>query len=303
VLQAANAYGLDVAELALVAESFNTVFRIVDSANRTFALRVGPELRIHPDGLENVEAAWLTELADANVIPVGRVCRNAAGDVLTSVDAPGVSGTRDCVLFDWVPGQALRHRATAARVIDAGRMLAVLHEHTARSGSAKPPPGAMVADQVLYFCDDRLIDQYSSRFGSLLVESLARAQRTIDGLWANPPHPPHLLHGDYTWDNLMVERSEITVIDFQDLVWGFEVQDIVMALYAFDAADNADELCDQFRSGYESARAWPADEPHLWDALVAARRLMQINLSLNLRKPGWSDHIDRLANQLRVWMA
>ena len=54
----------------------------------------------------------------------------------------------------------------------------------------------------------------------------------IDALWADPPHPPHLLHGDFHPNNILVWRGRLTPIDFQDALWGFEMQDIAITVTA-----------------------------------------------------------------------
>ena len=50
------------ARIRRVAESFNTIFNVVDDHGFSGALRIGPAERIHAEGTEIVEARWMREL-------------------------------------------------------------------------------------------------------------------------------------------------------------------------------------------------------------------------------------------------
>lgn len=55
---AITAYGIapEGVRIGLAAQSFNTVFRVIDGSGQSTALRVGPVERIHAEGTEHVEA-------------------------------------------------------------------------------------------------------------------------------------------------------------------------------------------------------------------------------------------------------
>jgi len=286
----------------LLAESFNTLFRVDLHTRSRRVLRVSPEVRIHQPAAEDLEATWMAEIREQTSIAVPAVRRNNHGEVVTSVRVPGVDGERTCVMFDWVPGVPLRLRADPESMCRAGLLLAELHEQASGRGDNRPPTGTLVADRVLPFADDDLLNRIWPRFGALVDEARARAQSSIDALWAEPPHHPHLLHGDFTWHNLFADRDQVTVIDFQDHMYGFDVIDVVTALYPLELGKDAQPLGDAFCRGYRQVRRWPVGDAELFGALVAARRIMQINLGLNLRKPGLDEHIERLVRPLARWL-
>ena len=102
---ALRAYDLDVVECEFAAHAFNTVFRVDVADGTQYALRVGAELRIHADGCEELEAAWVNAL-HATGVPVARVVAARDGAMVVDVDG------RRCVLFEWVPGRPLRDDPT-----------------------------------------------------------------------------------------------------------------------------------------------------------------------------------------------
>ena len=145
-------------------------------------------------------------------------------------------------------------------------------------------------------------DELGPAYGSVLTEAVARAQEAVDALWRNPPHPPHLLHGDIQTGNVMVERGRVSLIDFQDLIWGFEIQDALIALRGLEHSDDVPALEAAFRNGYETERPWPHADAGTVAALRAARHLNILNFGLNVRGPGLDEFVARHAGPIVDWM-
>jgi Ser/Thr protein kinase RdoA (MazF antagonist) len=285
----------------LAARSFNSVFRVTTAA-AVYALRVGSALPIHPAGTAGVEAAWHRRLRAAGG-HVPDVLANSAGELTTVV--ADASGHRACVLFDWVAGRSLRTCLTERRSAELGRLSARLHQEAA----AWPPPGAgdvLTADRVLYWLlPDRLAEAGSRfGFGTLFTDAAARAQAVLDALWRDPPHPPHLVHGDLTPANVLVSpRAGLVPIDFQDTVLALEVQDLSITVAALRRRPDGGRFADAFRGGYAECRPWPDVSPDLFDALVAARWLHQLNLTVNMTDTdGLDGYVAGHAERARAWM-
>jgi Ser/Thr protein kinase RdoA (MazF antagonist) len=285
----------------LAARSFNSIFRVTTDA-AAYALRVGSPLQIHPAGTEAVEAAWHRRLREQGVLVPG-VLANAAGELTTVV--ADMSGPRVCVMFDWVAGRSLRTCLTERRSAALGALAARLHQDAA----AWSPTGAgdvLTADRVLYWrLPDRLAE-IGARFGygSLFTDAAARAQSAVDVLWRDPSHPPHLVHGDLTPANVIaVPRAGLVPIDFQDTVLGLEAQDLSITVAALRRLPDAGRVEGAFRAGYAQCRPWPDVSPDLFDSLVAARWLHQMNLALNTADLGQlDDYMAGHAERTRAWM-
>jgi len=95
---------------------------------------------------------------------------------------------------------------------------------------------------------------------------------------------------------VVVDGDRVTLIDFQDLVWGFEIFDLVIALRSVPHAD-------AFRAGYETVRPWPDAAPETVAALRAARDLNVLNFGLSNRKAGLDEFVARHAEPVIAWMA
>jgi Ser/Thr protein kinase RdoA (MazF antagonist) len=303
-LEALRRYDVAPQRVRLAAESFNRIFRVT-TASAVYALRVGPALQIHPEGTSTVEAAWHRRLRQHGIAVPG-VLANADGEFVTLVRTERAGDEpRVCLLFEWVAGRSLRTRMTERQSAALGRLSARLHQ----DGEAWSPPGAedvLRADRVLYW---RLPDQLAAAgsrfgFGTLFTDAQARAQSVIDSLWQKPPHQPHLVHGDLTPQNVIVSpRDGLVPIDFQDVVWGFEVQDLSITVATLRRSPDGDRLVAAFRSGYGECRTWPDVSPALFDSLIAARALHQLNLTLNAADiAGLETYVANHADRARAWM-
>ena len=303
-LQALRSYDVAPRRVRLAAESFNSIFRVT-TASAVYALRVGSALQIHPEGTPAVEAAWHRRLREQGVC-VRDVLANADGELATLVmDGRAGHGSRVCVLFEWVAGRSLRTCMTGRRSAALGRLSARLQ----REAVTWSPSGAgdvLAADRVLYWRLPERLSAAGSRFGfgTLFLDAMARAQPVVDSLWRSPPHPPRLVHGDLTPANVIVSpRSGLVPIDFQDTVRGFEVQDLSITVAALRRWPNGDRLVDAFRSGYGECRPWPDVSPDLFESLIVARALNQMNLTLNMTGiDGLESYVAGHGARVRAWM-
>ena len=302
--EALRHYDVAPRRVVLAAKSFNSIFRVT-AVSASYALRVGAALQIHPEGTAAVEAAWHRRLRQHGLW-VPDVLPNKDGELTTLVEnCDAGCGSRVCLLFEWVTGRSLRTCLTERRAVALGRLSARLQ----RDAAEWSPPGArdvLRADRVLYW---QLPDQLAAaeaRFGlgTVFTDAAARAQAVIDWLWHNPPHEPHLVHGDLTPQNVIFSRVHgLVPIDFQDTVQGFEIQDLSITVAAIRRFPDPDRLTDAFCAGYSEVRPWPDVSPALLDSLITARGLHQMNLTLNMTDMADADaYVAHHADRARAWM-
>jgi Ser/Thr protein kinase RdoA (MazF antagonist) len=287
--------------VSLLKQTFNTMFRVVDDRGHKTALRVGARDRIHPPDTEAVETAWLTALRAETGIVAPLPVANRSGSFITTVEAPGVPEARTCVRFEWARGRRLGETMNGEYAGAIGRLLAQLHEHGEQFESGRAQP-ILRGDRALGFMMRDLVPRRDPVYGTMFADAIDRAQAAIDTLWAHPPHAPHILHGDLHPNNILVWRGQLAPVDFQDLLWGFEIQDVSMTVMSFEWYPDTDALTASFRAGYEELRPWPADDATLLGTLVAARHLSVLNLGYNLRRPGFERFLAVHADWLRDWM-
>lgn len=293
VREALRRYPLTVLETRLVAESFNTVYRI-RAVEGDFALRVGPSRGIHRAGAIDAEAAWTTQLRSADVT-VPRVVRTVDGAAGVA-DATG-SGRRAAVLT-WAAGTAIPEPASDAQIAMLGELSARLHSATPTSET--PPGGVLDAREPLAFAVPDVLSTLPKRFRELFLGCAAHAREQLASMWSSTEETPRIIHFDLTPRNVVTGRTGTMLpIDFEDLAWGHRVQDIAHSLYGIGRGELSNRAVDAFRSGYERRLSWPDVSERLLGDLFTARRLGMVNLAVFLGRPGLDAYLERHATALR----
>ena len=124
-----------------------------------------------------------------------------------------------------------------------------------------------------YFPDDGL---------ELLQIAHGRIQADLDKLFADRAEL-RVIHGDLHFWNVLISRGRLTPIDFEDLLWGYPIQDVaVTLLYARFDDDYADCL-QYFKEGYERISQFPETYRGQLDLHMLCRRVHLMKLYLHSR--------------------
>jgi Ser/Thr protein kinase RdoA (MazF antagonist) len=91
-----------------------------------------------------------------------------------------------------------------------------------------------------------------------------------------------VLHGDlHSW-NVKVTGGRVVAFDFEDLMWGWPVQDIATTLYYWWGRDDFQLLRSAFRQGYETVAPWPDATGDEVDTFIVGRALVIANDAIQL---------------------
>jgi Ser/Thr protein kinase RdoA (MazF antagonist) len=288
-LDALKQYNLRVTRLSLITNEFNCIFRVDTRLGQKYVLRV-----MLPEGGHDVDSAkaemtWLDALSRETDLCVPRPLASKTGDLVVQASCEGVPEPRLCTIFGWVPGTNLAEHLNAANVFKLGRLTAQLHAHAAgfrrdlsilRYDKVFPFP-----EPVILF-DDGYRHLFPPRRRAVYEQAVERAQSAIDRLKASG-EPARVIHNDLHQWNVRVFRGVLAPIDFEDLMYGWPVQDIATTLYdSFDRKDYF-ELRAAFRQGYASHSPWPERYPGEIDAFIAARGVGLVNFVLQDPDPDW----------------
>ncbi|MDH4067258.1 MAG: phosphotransferase, partial [Acidobacteriota bacterium] len=148
----------------------------------------------------------------------------------------------------------------------------------------------------------RLDDPQLARAGrERFREARARAEEAIAAL--RGAVPMQLLHGDFHPWNVKVQRSRIAAFDFEDLMWGWPIQDVATALYYFHGNPEYQVLANAFAEGYRSVAPWPAANQSEIDTFLMGRALVLANYvlasaELRDRSAYWFRRFDRRISAL-----
>jgi Ser/Thr protein kinase RdoA (MazF antagonist) len=278
--QALEERGLEDCALEFLTDHTNTLFRARVAGEPGFVVRIGVHGPIaHSPAEAQAETEWLASLR-ASGLTVPEPVPDRRGHLVSVLSAPGVEGRRVVVVFRWLPGSLLQERLTPANLEAYGRLAAELHRHAAdfRRPGRSPLPRY---DRLFPFDQPELLfgpptspllppDRLAvfRRAAERVEEAIARLQAT---------GPPRLLHGDFHVWNVLVHRGDLAAIDFEDLMWGWPIQDIGTALYYLFHRPDFETVRDDFRRGYEQVARWPETQPGELETFVAGRALVLAN--------------------------
>ena len=96
-----------------------------------------------------------------------------------------------------------------------------------------------------------------------------------------------VLHYDLHQWNVKVYRGQLVPFDFEDLMWGFPVQDIAVSIYYYQRHEQYQHLRTAFKEGYTRFSEWPEQHPGEIDALMAGRSLELTNFVLQDPNPDY----------------
>jgi Ser/Thr protein kinase RdoA (MazF antagonist) len=218
---------------------------------------------------------------------------------------------RYCVLFSWVPGTSLNKRLSLENMRRFGALAATLHRHAA---GFHPSPELLTRaryDRVFPFEEPAVLftEQYASLLPAsrrqIFQEAYDRVQEAIEKL-KSCGEPMRLLHGDLHRWNVRVYRTRLGVLDFEDMTWGWPVQDIGTTLLYFYGDEHYEIYRNAFIEGYQREADWPEREMGEVDTFIIGRNLTLANFVMLEKVPEWQEmaprYFARVERRLRSLM-
>jgi Ser/Thr protein kinase RdoA (MazF antagonist) len=282
-----DAYDLDVVALSLISNDWNCVFRVdlADGSHRVLRVSL-PGRRTHAE-VEG-EMAWLAALADGP-LRVPRPVRTRTGALVVDAAVDGVPEARVCVVFGWIEGVRLAEAMTPVHVGAFGEAIARLH---GQAETFRAPPGMKTWDSAYPFLETEVLfdDRFAAIVGAADRHVFARARaQSIDAIARlRIAEGPRMLHADLHEDNAFVQPDgSIAVLDFDDSMLGWPVQDLGITVWALTSHSAFDELERALRQGYERVAAWPEREAGEVRVFAASRSLMMANYVVQDHDPAY----------------
>ncbi|MBX3053843.1 MAG: phosphotransferase [Caldilineaceae bacterium] len=295
-LAALQEYELALAGLRFISDGWNYVFRVDTTGGEKFVLRVTRPTKYGPTDVRS-EMIWLDALHRETDLLLPAPLRTRRGELFTTVQVEGVPEARHVVVFSWVPGKDLGDVLTPQNYASTGELLARLHQHAA---TWTPPDGFAIrrndtvfnpTDQPHLF-EPAFRDRLNERLWGLLSVAYGRVAEAQAELWGRG-QSPQVIHYDLHQYNVKVHRGRVYPIDFEDLVWGYPVQDIGLIFYYIQSRDDAAQLHAAFREGYTRRLPWPETYPGEVALHTLRRTLDFANLLIDEQDPQEQEFIRR----------
>jgi len=235
-----------------------------DTPENRFVIRVTPPGHKTLTEVEN-EVDWLAYLSE-NGAPVTRVIPSRNDNLVEPINTN--AGTILVVCFEWAPGHLVRKEDFSPELFQTwGEAVGMMHRLTKNYRKPVQSPG-----RIQWF-DDAYLDRTLIPSDQDLV--LQRFDALIDYFKERPATRDSfgLIHQDVHHGNLFLDGKHLTVLDFDDSVFGFFVFDIANALgfSIWEKPENmsnrqfADFYLKYFMKGYQKENrldeSWEEDLP------------------------------------------
>lgn len=113
-------------------------------------------------------------------------------------------------------------------------------------------------------------------------------QTAIDQLNTDP-RQQRVLHGDMHHWNIKIHRGKLYALDFEDIMWGYPLQEIATTFYYFWGDDEFANYLAVYKQSYTQHLPWPEQYPGEINTFIAGRRLMLINYVLQDPTPEYQE--------------
>jgi Ser/Thr protein kinase RdoA (MazF antagonist) len=272
---------------ALIAVSENATFRVTVAGTPLMVVRLHRPGYVGDPASIRSELQWVEALTADTDIRTPAPIRGSNGELVQLlVDARG----RDwnAVAFEYVRGEILEQRDDlSAHYTEIGTSTALLHSH---SRSWKTPPGFR---RFTWTVDDMVGE--SPRWGSwrnaalsaaeyaLVDQARSRALRVLEPL-TRSPDTWGLIHSDLRPSNVMVEDSELTIIDFDDSGFSWYLYDFASALTFYEHRPEAVEMAANWMDGFSTVTPLSRDDRAHAGALSLIRRLTMLGWATTHRE-------------------
>lgn len=295
--KAAQSFGLDATSIDLVEHGYNATFKVVDQTGTPRALRVQVN-SVADAATVAAHVAWTAALAGEAGVVVPRPIATPDGRFQVAVTADGWPQPWLCVLNSWLEGDNVGGDIDDIVVCELGRTMARLHDHA--EGWTLPPGTALPTFDHPLFGDDDEVSHLTDE--PEITAALHRCAAAFRRVFAG--QQPIAVHADLHGFNLKWHEGRLAVFDFDDAGLGVPALDLAVAVFYLRGHDPSIE--DALGAGYRELRPWPDVDPDDFEALVASRQLLLLNLLLHARtadlRAGAAEYLVTSRGRLGRWL-
>jgi Ser/Thr protein kinase RdoA (MazF antagonist) len=300
-------YDLQMKWIKFLADDTNISFKVRAESGEDYVLRVySDEETTLADN--QAEVFWLQALRRDTRLRFAEPVLRKDGTAITLTEEPGFPREKRSVLFTWVPGRALETSLNKKNYFRLGVTMAELHQH---AESLKPLPGSICPkkwDKPFYYPNEPVVYNdpgYKHLFSDSQVFVIDQAIRIVvrefERLYSDQ-QGQILIHGDLHYWNIKHYRGELYLMDFEDVMLGYPVQDIAISLYYCRHREDYPELQSAFQHGYSSLRPWPVERRRQIETLQAARMINFVNYVARIEESP-QEYIDARYAELQEFVA
>lgn len=277
-------YPFTIRNIEFIKYSANAIFKITDKQNKQYVLRINPtNHHQHPAILEEIK--WINHILAKTDLIVPKPVKSLGDQFLTEIHHPLISSSRNCLVFEWLPGKKKWRSINESYAKSLGLLIAKLH----LSGQS------VSMNHRKYWLTDGLIGTDKAKFynieqlSDISVEDqkyITSARRMLYDILKEQElkHPDKIgvIHSDTQPNNIVVHQGQFSIIDFDDCGLGFYLDDLAVALCALEHVTEGNQnksflqLKDALLAGYNEYIPLSGEDIKLLPYFMLTRKLVTI---------------------------
>ncbi len=298
-------YPIEIKSIRQMSDDWNYIFRVVATDGSKYVLRVA-----YPDCYSvqetRSEMTFLNWLATETELTVTRPVSGKDGELVYIVKVDGVPEARNCVLFEWITGSDLGDQPSVENFETLGRLSATLHTQS-YNFPAPDDFDIMVADTLYNPKDEAFLfrPEHAHLMTAEQRATLERAATMVEAatkaLWTQPGKC--VIHGDlHGWNVMLAKDGTPMLIDFEDIAWGYPLQDIAVTFYYLFVEDDEEGYdyatdTEAFKRGYESVTEWPVPDQDTLNTFIIRRALDLCNFVVGSEDPEMKEFAPKMVER------
>ena len=280
-------YPIKVSKIKFINHGENTTFKVADSRKKNYLLRLC-RYEYHTVEALNEELQWLKKLSRQFQVPTPVASKKKK--LLEWASTELLPEGRNVALFHWTDGfflspkKSSKNKMNIHHMVSLGRLIGELHSHETTRGKVIHRK---------YWTTEGLVGR-KTKFGS--IDHIAQAtpaqqkliSRTRRRLWTSMkkfekkyPDRQGLIHADLHFGNLVFNKKNIALIDFDDSGFGFFAYDLAVPIVAITQSKFLSKkekvlFRQAILDGYRQVQPWTADDEKFLDQCMLARKLLML---------------------------
>ena len=200
---------LKIKRLEFIKLSANAIFKVTDSRNRKYQLRINPD-NYHTKPALMEEITWLNHIIKSTDIIVPKPIANNLDDYVTEGLHPSMPSKRLCVLFEWLPGKTRWHSINKDYAYTLGALIGQLQ----KNGKSIPikhrrywDADGLVGTNKAKFYNVEKLSSATPREQKVITEARRRSYRKLKDYEQTYLEKVGLIHGDMQPNNILIYKN------------------------------------------------------------------------------------------------
>lgn len=291
-------YDINIEQFKFRAEYSNVLYEVETSEKIKYILKIANFGDHSPEELRE-GLIWLNELHKHGFIEATRPISNKKDEFLTKVSIPDTNYPVYCSLMTWINGNIIESKSIDTQyAFKWGKLMAELHKVSSNIDYTRYSH-LNEWNKVFYWDKEGLFDKKYEKFfpearKELFHKAIDKVQTGIDKLYASH-QPKIIIHADLHNENIHVFENMLYALDFEDVMIGYQVQDIAIALFYVNDHPDYNAIKKAFEEGYKTVFSFPEVHEGEIELFFIGRYLMFANFIIKLANESDKDVENRLA--------